>query len=999
MTRVNKRAASARPARARSKPPARRSKPYKVVFESVTQEKKKQLTVVTYNTQPPPGFSFVPTGHPRLTQECKDLSSAKGRKVFEVSTSLPRKKNTISRQVHRVGYHFTSSIVGQACENLGLYVGQSGRIRRYDAEVSDRVLGYGIYGNSLRNDTNHPVSATFDVSQEKLNARAIDTIKDLFPKIPEKDIDDIIKRAFQKVWSSAGFSAIRLLTLYKGDNKVGTATELPFPRRVQLAVVAHIRHVYTDYDKLLRTGTWHDARAAVEKVTLDQLVRWRGDEQKGTNDMELILREVIVISDDDTDDEESDDEEILRRDTSVEFISSQAFAHNLQPQIMDHSKDRVNIDNHRAYTTNQDTANLAGQFVRRSKRLEQKRREKADHRGFSRYREALARSKGGHNQGTSSDALGIRSNEDEIFYQRDERGQDIFQSSKGHHMVEPREFAPRFRQGSPVLAVPGGRVLHRSNTHGPEVSSSDLSIHLGQLIEDVKQNQIPTSSQLPSSPNRIPRTQGVINCFPEPRNTRKTHHDSPYQHTAPTQIVFDKPVLQKPTGSNKQFIDTSEGYQYEETTRQPRHRIRESVLPSIEPTVEIDKPRRISDQGAEFYSSMQKPPMDSIIVEQIPSSREGQYTGPHSLQRIVDFDDIESDVRNKRRRLDAIPYSQLPDAVRQSARNNAGRVELVRQYEELPVQYHEPINPTTTQRGLGPYQPGMSTSERREYQTGLAEVPPTHSSSFITYEKAPEDRRRQSLFPSDLGQHMSTSQSSYLPNHGSAVSCNFSAPVRGLHRTGEGSFVSQNSWIRQNRSEPEFPVSSISNKRIATLQRSPLIDKEVHHSYYDPATEGIWQVDSRPEHHQPTFEPLPQRIQSLAHQGPQTPRLNWRREEDVEPHPVQSNDEQRVLYSGELVPNNQQSYVQARSRTDLPLERAYHVVSPMTSRLHQLTHHREAYQDPPIVRRPVYISAPHQHPSSHRSCQEENAALQSSNEVFPILRMQQQSSGTAEEPQ
>lgn len=36
-------------------------------------------------------------------------------------------------------------------------------------------------------------------SQDKINVEARDTIKDLFPNIPKKDLDQIIKTAFQKV--------------------------------------------------------------------------------------------------------------------------------------------------------------------------------------------------------------------------------------------------------------------------------------------------------------------------------------------------------------------------------------------------------------------------------------------------------------------------------------------------------------------------------------------------------------------------------------------------------------------------------------------------------------------------------------------------------------------------------------------------------------------------------------------------------------------------------
>ena len=77
--------------------------------------------------------------------------------------------------------------------------------------------------------------------------------------------------------------------------------DLSLPRRVQLAVVAHIRHVYTDYDTLLHSHGWSEARARVGEKTLEILAKWRGDKDDNLEDVEDILREVLVISDDEDD--------------------------------------------------------------------------------------------------------------------------------------------------------------------------------------------------------------------------------------------------------------------------------------------------------------------------------------------------------------------------------------------------------------------------------------------------------------------------------------------------------------------------------------------------------------------------------------------------------------------------------------------------------------------------------------------------------------------------
>ena len=84
---------------------------------------------------------------------------------------------------------------------------------------------------------------------------------------------------------------------------MGTASGTSLVRRANLAVVAHIRHTYTNYDELLRSNmTWIHARRGVEQFTLDKLVSWRGEEDDEDDVMEDVLREVVVISDDEEDD-------------------------------------------------------------------------------------------------------------------------------------------------------------------------------------------------------------------------------------------------------------------------------------------------------------------------------------------------------------------------------------------------------------------------------------------------------------------------------------------------------------------------------------------------------------------------------------------------------------------------------------------------------------------------------------------------------------------------
>lgn len=88
------------------------------------------------------------------------------------------------------------------------------------------------------------------------------------------------------------------------------AKDITLARRVQLAALAHIRHTHTRYDELLRESDWANARKAVEKPCLDIIVKWRGDEETGRDQLDEILREVIEISD--TESESEDDRSSAR---------------------------------------------------------------------------------------------------------------------------------------------------------------------------------------------------------------------------------------------------------------------------------------------------------------------------------------------------------------------------------------------------------------------------------------------------------------------------------------------------------------------------------------------------------------------------------------------------------------------------------------------------------------------------------------------------------------
>lgn len=114
-------------------------------------------------------------------------------------------RNTIlSEQVGRVGYHFPSAVVDQACRLLGARLENSSNVH-FQQESRHRYTRYPkASAQTNQGKRKHQVSSVIDLvedemSQKELDAQAASTIRELFPKIPEKDVQQIVTRAFKKV--------------------------------------------------------------------------------------------------------------------------------------------------------------------------------------------------------------------------------------------------------------------------------------------------------------------------------------------------------------------------------------------------------------------------------------------------------------------------------------------------------------------------------------------------------------------------------------------------------------------------------------------------------------------------------------------------------------------------------------------------------------------------------------------------------------------------------
>ncbi|KAL9483892.1 hypothetical protein ACSS6W_002681 [Trichoderma asperelloides] len=87
------------------------------------------------------------------------------------------------------------------------------------------------------------------------------TIKRLFAKIPEQDLNTILRHA-----------------LKKRSGRVGRTGKLDLDKKAYLAVQAHIRHRHTDYDKITKESKDRDAaRDATREEVSKILVEWASD--------------------------------------------------------------------------------------------------------------------------------------------------------------------------------------------------------------------------------------------------------------------------------------------------------------------------------------------------------------------------------------------------------------------------------------------------------------------------------------------------------------------------------------------------------------------------------------------------------------------------------------------------------------------------------------------------------------------------------------------------
>ena len=169
----------------------------------------------------PPGYKFLAKGNAYKTLHCRRLTHEAGKPLYVVEDG----SKTIGIRVPKSIYFKVQTL---ARETL--------HARRTATEQRDAT--------TLR--------------------QAATELEKQFPEMPEEDHEKILKHGFRK-----------------HSGRVGRTGLIPLPKRVLFAVIAHIRHRHTEYDKLLNKNVDRDtARRAIAQQTQDMLREWGSKDGK-----------------------------------------------------------------------------------------------------------------------------------------------------------------------------------------------------------------------------------------------------------------------------------------------------------------------------------------------------------------------------------------------------------------------------------------------------------------------------------------------------------------------------------------------------------------------------------------------------------------------------------------------------------------------------------------------------------------------------------------------
>ncbi|KAL2796800.1 hypothetical protein BJX66DRAFT_131019 [Aspergillus keveii] len=178
----------------------------------------------------PDDYVFVPSGNIYVTRNCRSKTKESHRLVYKVYDNTGKKV-------------------------IGI---------RIPSDVHTAVL-------QAAEETAESRSVAVKVRDEKELTRARQILCIRFPLMPVEDLETVLDHAF-----------------LKGSGRVGRTSTTSDEHKAILAVEAHIRHMHTPYESLLRAGTKReDARKAVWDTVQSIRAAWEG---KNTKPATLSLR-------------------------------------------------------------------------------------------------------------------------------------------------------------------------------------------------------------------------------------------------------------------------------------------------------------------------------------------------------------------------------------------------------------------------------------------------------------------------------------------------------------------------------------------------------------------------------------------------------------------------------------------------------------------------------------------------------------------------------------
>lgn len=162
----------------------------------------------------------------------------------------------------RKGYPFMTAL----CRRKTIAAGQT----LYVVRVGSKTLGLRAPRDIVNevHSEEHQTRATRRAAVAARDESARSTfdmeLRKQFADMPAADRQQVLQRA-----------------LKKRSGRVGRTSKLGIEDKVRLAVAAHVRHMHTDYDKLVRgEASREDARRAVYGSVLEVLASWEGRAEK-----------------------------------------------------------------------------------------------------------------------------------------------------------------------------------------------------------------------------------------------------------------------------------------------------------------------------------------------------------------------------------------------------------------------------------------------------------------------------------------------------------------------------------------------------------------------------------------------------------------------------------------------------------------------------------------------------------------------------------------------